>query len=132
MAVSWPYIAGFFDGEGSLRMPGGYGSPHINIAQSRKRGLDLLTEIQSFLSTHGIKSNIRRHRTLTGNGHEMFYLYMYSQASGVAFLRSVFPYLHIKKLEAQDMLRYFRVFPSWVNGKRVQKRPRTTTRKVSC
>jgi hypothetical protein len=41
----------------------------------------------------------------------MYCLYIYRRIDALAFLEGVFPYLRIKKLEAQDILRWLRLYP---------------------
>lgn len=125
MALSWQYIAGFFDGEGCVRIATNKsrtGCPQLSIHQADRRGLVLLEEIREFLSTHGIQGHMRTEARLTGAGKPMYRLYLSSRHSVSAFIAFVFPYLHIKKLESQDVVRYLRMFPI-VPGNKVFKKP---------
>lgn len=113
MALTWPYIAGFFDGEGSIRLTMGNGAQniHIGIHQSQKRGLILLTEIQHFILNYGITSGINKHGNQPTTGHPIYRLYIYNIPSALKFISYVFPYIHIKKLECQDVRRFAYLYP---------------------
>jgi len=121
--MNWSYIAGFFDGEGYIGLgrqkhcgEGRYsrGAVRITITQTRDRGRILLEEISEFMSEFGITSNI------SVKDHEnikwacTYKLRMEGFPNCSKFISSVFPHLRIKKVEAQDMWRYNRAFPSLV------------------
>jgi hypothetical protein len=121
MRMSWEYIAGFFDGEGHVglgrqkRCGDGHfsrGSPRVTMVQGLERGRTLLEEIQAFLASRGINSVVQVHSE--GSAHERrSYRLRITGFRGVThFLLCVFPYLRIKKVEAQDLIRYATVFPS--------------------
>jgi hypothetical protein len=115
MAMSWPYIAGFFDGEGSIRIPQGNGAMgiHIGIHQSANRGLVLLTKIKEFLKENGIASGLQHQRDIPNTGKPMYRLYIYNSAAALRFIDFIFPYVHIKKLECQDISRLIRMYPPY-------------------
>lgn len=112
--MTWEYLAGFFDGEGcitSMKVKKGYKMVgRIQISQSQDRGKILLDEIREFFAQHGITSSICS-RAPYGNRVEGHFLYINSQESSMKFMRGVFPYLRIKKLEAQDTMRYLVMYP---------------------
>jgi hypothetical protein len=101
--LSWPYIAGFVDGEGHIRIQGA--GVQVSVFQSRERGRLVFIEMQNFLKGHGIKSAIH----LRKDGQ--YCLYSCGRDNAVPFMRGMLPYLRIKKLEVQDILRYLRLFP---------------------
>lgn len=111
MALSWQYIAGFFDGEGNVRIAHGT-SPQLSLHQADTRGLKLLSEIKLFLESYGIKCNIHKNKLKTGLGKDMYRLYTYNRHGVLTFIRHTMPYLHIKKVECQDIARYLTIFPS--------------------
>lgn len=118
MAVmNWQYIAGFFDGEGCVRIhQGGRNlSPQLSLHQSRDRGRSLLEEIRLFLAENGIKSNLQKHRDYVTerNGiQSMYRLYIYNNQGALEFIKGVFPYIRIKKVECQDIWRWLIMYPS--------------------
>ncbi len=117
MAMSWQYIAGFFDGEGCIRLAnegkGGIGSIQISLHQSANRGLYLLLDIKKFLETNGIVNiGIQTQKKCSQlTKKPMHRLYIYNRVSACIFIRNVLPYIHIKKVECQDILRYMIMWP---------------------
>jgi len=114
--LSWEYIAGFFDGEGNVgvfsnRARRGLGSPVITIAQTGARGQVLLTAISEFLKLYEIKCYLGC-RKAHGNNAAQYTIRICNRAHVSKFLRMVFPYLWIKKVESQDVLRFLTVFGS--------------------
>jgi len=112
--MTWPYIAGFFDGEGSIVVHrGNHGVFRIQIVQSEQNGGEaVLKEIASFLEQYGIHSNI--HRSKKREGHCcMFSLNIGQLHSVVKFLKFLFPYLRVKRSLAQDVIRYAAIFPNY-------------------
>lgn len=107
--MNWNYLAGFFDGEGCIYFRVGAWNKKIHITQKGERGRKVLSEIQDFLQEHGIKSQL----TLR-SGTDYWMLWLCAQKDMTNFLYGVFPYLRVKKLEAQDLLRYFKLYPSIV------------------
>jgi hypothetical protein len=113
--IGLAYIAGFFDGEGCVRAytrPDRFTGCHsrIQIAQSGERGRIVLQEISRFLLTHGVISQVHVHKYKNPK-----YLYgWYLQISRIEcvkqFIRLVMPYLLVKKVEAQDTLRFLSMF----------------------
>lgn len=116
MAMTWGYIAGFFDGESTVavathstgRKSGAY------IAQSGPRGLIVLTEIQEFLETQGIKSSVFQTGVASQHKRTMpSYRLAVNGFVGVTnFLSQMLPYLRVKRTVAQDILRYNKMYPN--------------------
>lgn len=126
MVMTWEYMAGFFDGEGSVKLSngerkGGSGSPKLGLYQSGQRGLVLLKEIQDFMVPYGIISTIRQLPPIPKR-QLMYQLYVYNRIGVMTFVQHVFPYLRIKKLESQDLMRYLKLFPI-STGNRIFKKP---------
>lgn len=119
--MTWEYLAGFFDGEGNISLQrqkhngeGRYsrGSPRISIVQAEERGRKLLEEIAEFIRPYGIPSVVEMHQAGTDKWKKAYHLRVTGFNGVIQFLGHLFPYLHIKKLEAQDLIRYNCVFPS--------------------
>jgi len=107
--MNWAYVAGFFDGEGCVRQyqPG----LCVQIVQCGDRGIKVLTEISDWMEQQGIRSKIRSRPPARSERLERHTLELADRLSKQYFLESVLPYLHVKKLEAQDTARYLKVFP---------------------
>lgn len=105
--LSWPYVAGFFDGEGSIRIR--QMGCEASVSQSRLRGLRLLTEMRCFLALHGIASKVTPHTS--DNPFQMYKLTISKRRNVIAFVRNMLPHLHIKKSECEDFVRYWKAFP---------------------
>jgi hypothetical protein len=121
--LSWPYIAGFFDGEGNISLgrqkrcgDDAYsrGALRIHITQAGDRGKRLLDEIAVFLRDAGITARTGVHFKGDDKHQRSYRLRIDGFRGCIPFLTALFPYLHIKKLEAQDVLRYNRLFPTLV------------------
>src|ERR1700752_3453021 len=115
MVMSWQYVAGFFDGEGSVGITngekhGGAGNAKLALHQSDTRGLVLLGNIQEFLFAHGISSKLGEQRVIPNTCKRMYRLYIYNRTGVLDFIKAVMPYVHIKKLECQDVARYLKLF----------------------
>lgn len=110
MVMTWAYIAGFFDGEGNIRMPH-RSSGQLSLHQADKRGLILFQEIKQFLEGYGIKCSIHCNKRPTPLGKPMYRLYTYNRHGVATFIKYTFPYLRIKKAECQDLMRYLKLFP---------------------
>jgi hypothetical protein len=111
--INWAYIAGFFDGEGNIRKNRFDRSVGINakITQAGKRGEKVLNEIREFLSLEGIYSIVKLTRRKGGTWQECYELLIDRRVDALKFLSSMYPYLHVKKVEAQDHLRFHKIFP---------------------
>jgi len=103
--MNWQYIAGFFDGEGCIMY--GMGQNSISITQKRNK---VLYDIQKFLFGNDLQSHVYTTKS-TGVSR----LCISKTADTVRFLEGIFPYLIVKKVEAQDMLRNCKLYPSRSN-----------------
>lgn len=123
--ITWPYLAGFFDGEGHIAISrqmksgdGHYtrGTARISIVQAGERGHVMLRDVQLFLKQHGIPSTIKVHnRTSRLPHHQISYdINVSGFKSVVAMAKNMMPYLIIKKSEAQDLIRFQIIYPSLV------------------
>lgn len=114
--VSIAYLAGFFDGEGCIhlaRKGAGVASytARVTISQSKNRGKVLLDKIAFTLSTYGISCHIGVDNRISKlHPSVMYNLQINSRLSVSKFIKLVMPYLEIKKLEAQDILRFLSIY----------------------
>lgn len=115
MRMSFEYIAGFFDGEGSIYAPIGRNvhTPHLALPQSGPEGKQVLDEIAAFLESKGIDV-YRMHPRLTSKigKKPMHTIEIGNMKSATLFLQAVLPYLRVKKVKAQDVLRFVKMCPS--------------------
>jgi hypothetical protein len=117
LPLSLSYIGGFFDGEGCIsthpsRNRRGLFGTDITVAQSGPEGLVLLNQIRGFLLPYDIKSYLgTRPRTKTTH-KQMWMLRICARPSVMAFLKLFFPYLRIKRVVAQDTIRFYTIYPS--------------------
>lgn len=96
MDMTWQYIAGFFDGEGSVLVPT-YQQPRISIAQKRP---EVLIEIQKFLLEHDIRSQIFSvDKIYAGKRKILSQLRVNASKEVISFIEGVMPYLIVKKEE---------------------------------
>lgn len=111
----WAYVAGLFDAEGHLRT-GAAGSSvlrpgRIDIGQSGADGHAALLKVCEFLRTQGMNARVYT----VGMGRKAkkpaYRLYVFSRRDVTEFLRRTVPYLRVKKVVAQDTLRYLTIFP---------------------
>jgi len=117
--VNWAYIAGFFDGEGSLykngtKCPDGAISYTINIPQAQSRKI-ILEKIKDFIEERGVKCAIHaRYRGIprTPNHEIMWNLRVSARESVKIVIEGMLPYLVAKKLFAQDVWRFYRIYPT--------------------
>jgi hypothetical protein len=111
IGMNWAYLAGFFDGEGTIVAFGKSAfTPRIGLYQTGERGRKLLEIIVEFLAKEGIHSN--QSFVNRGGVRKTCHLLLIMRWSEVRkFLSCVFPHLHIKRLEAQDALRYMKMYP---------------------
>jgi len=119
--VNWAYIAGFFDGEGSVVSMMNYAlSPSIEMSQSKVVGKLLLEDIQKFLKENGIESSVRERLTSPSHlGKQPVYNLRLRSVEGVQkFILSTLPYLRIKRAVAQDVMRFRKLYPPRYRGYR--------------
>ena len=126
--MNWAYIAGFFDGEGSLRVPMGQKyvtSPQVCIYQSDQL---VLLRIQRFLAAHGIHSHVRKENRMRKGLQRVIskkdqYILDFSRKQSVTiFLRSIRPYAVVKKQIIEDCIRYLILFPAMTKQQREWRR----------
>ena len=103
--MNWAYVAGFFDGEGDLGM-----CPRFCLTITQKNH-QVLLEILAFFQHQGIKgggiyknTNGTHRINLGGSGDVMI------------VLRGMLLYLRVKKVIAQDTLRYTKLYPPLRTG----------------
>jgi len=115
--LTWEYIGGFFDGEGStgIRSNGrenSYGYyPRTSLVQTGERGRQLLTEIQDFCANHNIRTCLVKGKKHKEHYTQGWYLSVNAKDDVKRFLENIVPYLRIKRTEAQDVLRTLKIFP---------------------
>lgn len=108
--MNWPYIAGFFDGEGNVGIPLGHNTVLLNITQAGRSGLEVLEEIKCFLGIHGIKSRVYQRKVI--ENRQVVYMLWVSPTNSMTFLSKVMPYLRVKRTKSQDIIRIKTLFPS--------------------
>lgn len=126
--LTWDYVAGFFDGEGCIRIFNYRDSKlkdtarfclRASISQTKDRGYKLLSDIKDFLAKAGIESTIYSdNKKPKANWAESHALTIAKRESCDKFLIKILPYLHVKKTEAEDVLRFSKLFPKMKTGKR--------------
>jgi hypothetical protein len=97
------YCAGFFEGEGSVRIQNhGRRSRclqlQVTVVQATLEPLDLFKKL--------FGGSIARRQMRYRGGYRNLYTWVASSKSGEIFLRTVYPYLRIKKEEARIALQY--------------------------
>jgi len=114
--INWAYIAGFFDGEGNIAIKRhsrnwGYGFPLCRTVQAGDRGFRILTKIKDFLEVEEIRSRISVKRDSAHIHQDCYDLSIDGWLGVNKFLTFLLPYLEVKRTEAQDILRYRRLYP---------------------
>lgn len=111
--MNWNYVAGFFDGEGSVCIPNGaHHNPRVALYQTGERGRVVLASIQRFIYEEDrIESRLVPHER-GGNRKIIWTLVVERRYEVQCFLAWILPYVRIKKVEVQDHLRYLKVFPA--------------------
>src|SRR5258706_1175132 len=116
--ISWEWIAGFFDGEGSIGVytnnARASGMTTASASQAGERGEKVLKEIQVFLAQRDIKSYLGYKKNVRIK--DVWALRILARNSLEPFIRGILPYLRVKKLEAQDVLRFIIAFPPIPQG----------------
>lgn len=110
--MSWAYIAGFFDGEGTVTVRQG----HVTIFQKEKR---VLEKIQKFLAEQGVYSTLhhrqdRKHNNL-GYVLAQWQLCVRRRQSVRMFLGGIRPYAIVKKQRIEDLWRFLTIYPGLPN-----------------
>ena len=113
--MNWAYIAGFFDGEGSLglnKLGANSNCWRVSLAQGT---VPVLEEMKCFLEEEGISSRLELNTNLfhmsTKNHKSVHQLRITVRADVVKFCRGVLPYCIVKKTVVQDAIRFLRIYP---------------------
>ena len=123
--MTWPYVAGLFDGEGSVYLGrvGGCGFPTVAIGQAGKRGLQLFESLKDFLDNEGIFGLYRGDKSNYAKGlrpnsiHDTMWAFRITRHNSVmAFLLKSLPYLIVKRSVAQDWLRFYKMYPKFTRA----------------
>src|SRR5262245_51425826 len=101
--IDWSYIAGFFDGEGSLHRDISRSTIHLRMDNTSK---EVLEKIQSFTG-FGQISNRGRQKP---HHKDRFRLTVCDHSKVLIMLEKMLPYLIVKKHAAEAMVEY-------INGK---------------
>jgi hypothetical protein len=108
--MSLQYIAGFFDGEGTIRISA-KGGLQISIAQKGERGRQVLNAIRSDLTLLGVTA-----RMFGVTKQAMYPMGVTGQENVLKLCRLLLPYLHVKRTEVADHLRFYTLFPRMQPG----------------
>lgn len=105
--MTWEYLAGFFDGEGTT---GVYFAnhrtsfqPRVGLVQSEERGRVLLEEAREFFAAHGAPVT-KLYERKSIKHKPVWMLQTNNRTSVQIILTHLMPYLRIKKNEAQAVL----------------------------
>ncbi len=120
MKMSWEYIAGFFDGEGSISgiTRASNACWGVSISQSNFSGSGvappILLEISAFLTLRGINHTVCPNKDKDKKAHhrDNFSLQIFNRAGMSAFIRGTLPFLRVKKQVAEDLVRFLKIYPS--------------------
>ena len=95
--MSLEYIAGFFDGEGSIGIyPNGRGAFHLRIQLVQNSKAQEVKDLFSELNNK-FGGAVNEHTSSNGN---KFYNWQLSSARASSFLKCIIPYLRIKREQA--------------------------------
>lgn len=121
MKISLAYLAGFFDGEGSVGIySNGKGTGHsLKIQITQNDSLYTRELFECLLSTYGGRFDSQR--TLSGNLKLNFQL---NGDNAYKFLAGVMPLLHFKKKQAQFALKWALTRPRLIRGAKGRYLPR--------
>jgi hypothetical protein len=128
--MSWKYIAGFFDGEGSISVVTRAATSTSCVTISLGQSSDLegefpevLVRISRFLHDCGIRHGVYNNGGLNGrvgtlpDGRTIttkrvgYHLQIPNRAGVETFLRGVRPFLVVKKTKCEDVLRFLKLYP---------------------
>ena len=111
--MNWSYIAGFFDGEGSINLQPR--SCQASFTQVIRKDM-VLENIQSFLRSRGVRSGLSSHSGRKGTKwNPTQRLTVSDHCSVVKFLQSVLPYLTVKKEKAEKAIKQLKE-TDWKNA----------------
>lgn len=96
MIINWDYIAGFFDGEGSILKPGET-DYRVSILQTHE---GVLKEIQRFTQVGNICEVAKR----KAHWKESWVYYVARQKDVLLFLKKIYPRLIVKKNLAKKII----------------------------
>ena len=113
--MNWSYIAGFFDGEGSLGLTN-LGSNNCCFRVSMAQGtVPVLSKIQEFLAQEDIpcriELNTNRFHMLTKKHKSVHQLRITVRKNVTKFCELVLPYCVVKKALVQDVGRFLKMYP---------------------
>ncbi len=129
MKISWSYVAGFFDGEGSIsvvrRKVESTSCVTVSFAQSSDddQPPPILAEISALLTEHGIRHGLYDDKRSTGRTGELpngrvittrrisWKIQIFNRAGCQRVLELLGPYLRVKKVRAEDTIRFMKLFP---------------------
>jgi len=103
--LSWEWLAGFFDGEGCIvvRRDGRFPNGDVRIwlqVHQHARSASVLFDIREFLGSRKVPVYYR-----DADAHSSLQI---TTRQGVKLcLKRMLPYLRVKRLQAEDVLRYF-------------------------
>lgn len=112
MVMNWAYVARFFDGEGSVS-PQGLRTTCLTIivTQAGDTGKEVLEEMRDFMASEGIGSKLAPRVEHYPNRKPVYRLCT-SGPRAALMLKKMFPYLRVKKVIAQDVIRFRKMYPS--------------------
>ena len=111
--MTWQYIAGFFDGEGNVNTSASRGrSWAVRIVQTET---NVLNRIAKFLEEHNIESHLYHSYKASQYkkaNKDLWCLQLTGESNVNQFLAGVLPFLIVKKPLAQDIIRFFKIYPN--------------------
>lgn len=99
-------------------------SVQISLGQTDKPVLD---SILNFLQAQNICAFVcerREVKKIAAGQKPMFQLGVANRKNAVPFLSAIIPHLHVKRVKAEDALRFLVIFPPMLRGKHVEDRMR--------
>src|SRR6266850_7127182 len=117
----WAYFAGFFDGEGNVY----FMTPacRLQLAQSGEQGRLLMEEFRIILKDQCCLPGKIRVIPAPTKKQMSYRLSVHHRVSVKYIAERMLPFLRMKKVVVQDLLRYFRIYPklscAWTRKKRV-------------
>ncbi len=103
IAPTWQYVAGFFDGEGHITNLTSYARPSVLITQADRNDV-VLSKISEFLSSKGVHHLLRPKSKATDKWLATSTIAIHSWRDVRRFLRTVLPYLIVKRVRAIEAL----------------------------
>src|SRR5215471_7953237 len=100
--MDWPYLAGFFDGEGCVSI-GRNDRPCCTIAQS-VGSHNVLQQIKEFLLSQDIACNVHQHVRPVAGRKKAEALWISSSVAVEDFLKNLLPHLIVKREKAETAL----------------------------